>query len=65
MGKSHKARKLHVEITPANQARVDAYLDEYNSDRSRVTPRLKIAHVVNLALDEFLGERVGPPEQGE
>lgn len=61
MSKSHKPRKLHVEITPANQRRIEAFLEEYNSDPARVTPRFKISHVVNRALDEFLSERVGPP----
>jgi hypothetical protein len=48
------ARKLHVEITPANWHRIKEYMELYNADPDRVTPRYKPADVVNLALFEFL-----------
>jgi len=48
------ARKLHVEITPANWSRMKDYIDRYNGDPSRVTPRYKPADVINLALHQLL-----------
>ena len=48
------ARKLHVEITPANWSRMKDYIEGYNSDPSRVTPRFKPADVINLALHQML-----------
>ena len=48
------ARKLHVEISPANGHRLKEYLERYNDDPQRVTPRHKPADVINLALVEFL-----------
>ena len=47
------ARKLHVEITPANWRRMRDYIGAYNDDPRRVTPRYKPADVVNLALVSF------------
>ena len=51
------ARKLHVEITSANWTRMKAYIDAYNADPSRVTPKYKPADVVNLALHQLLKSR--------
>ena len=51
------AKKLHVEITPANWSRMKEYIDAYNSDRARVTPRYKPADVINLALHQLLKSR--------
>jgi hypothetical protein len=48
------AKKLHVEITPANWHRMKDYIEEYNSDLRRVTPRYKPADVINLALSQYL-----------
>jgi hypothetical protein len=48
------ANKLHVEITPANWHRMKDYLDGYNADLRRVTPRYKPADVINLALTRYL-----------
>lgn len=48
------AKKLHVEITPANWHRMKEYMDGYNADLSRVTPRFKPADVINLALHQYL-----------
>jgi hypothetical protein len=48
------AKKLHVEITPANWHRMKDYLEEYNADLRRVTPRYKPADVINLALNRYL-----------
>ncbi len=48
------AKKLHVEITHANWQRMKEYLDRYNSDPERITPRFKRADVINLALFGYL-----------
>jgi hypothetical protein len=53
------AKKLHVEITPANWHRMKDYMEEYNADPSRVTPRFKPADVINLALNQYLKTRKG------
>ena len=51
------AKKLHVEITPANWSRIKEYMELYNSDPERTTPRFKPADVINCALVEFLGRK--------
>jgi hypothetical protein len=51
------AKKLHVEITPANWHRMKDYVDGYNAHSSRVTPRFKPADVINLALNQYLKTR--------
>ncbi len=58
-GKSEKPRstKLHVEIPRANWERIEAYLKAYNEDAGRMTPKFKLAHVVNLALVQYLTGR--------
>jgi hypothetical protein len=48
------AKKLHVEITPANWHRMKEYLEQYNSDPRRITPRYKPADAINLALSRYL-----------
>ena len=48
------ARKLHVEITLSNWHRMKEYVDSYNDDPRRVTPRYKHADIINLALFEYL-----------
>lgn len=52
-----KTRKLHFELTPANNRRIEAYIDAYNKDPGRVTPKIKTADVVNRALDTWLSAR--------
>lgn len=52
-----KSGKLHVEIPRANWERIEAYVQAYNDDASRLTPRIKAAHVINLALVKFLEGR--------
>ena len=51
------AKKLHVEITPANWHRMKEYIEEYNADLRRMTPRYKPADVINLALSQYLKAR--------
>jgi hypothetical protein len=51
------AKKLHVEITPANWLRLKEYIAEYNADPRRVTPRYQPADVINLALLRHLKRR--------
>jgi hypothetical protein len=53
------AKKLHVEITPANWLRLKEYIAEYNAEPRRVTPRFKPADVINLALLKHLKTRQG------
>ncbi len=48
------AKKLHVEITPSNWHRMKDYIEAYNADAQRVTPRHKPADVINVALHEYL-----------
>jgi len=48
------ARKLHVEISPANWKRIKEYIQRYNDDPRRITPRYKPADVINLALAQYL-----------
>jgi len=53
------AKKLHVEITPANWRRMEKYIEGYNGNPHRVTPRYKPADVINLALFGYLKKRKG------
>lgn len=53
------AKKLHVEITPANWRRMEKYIEGYNTDPRRVTPRYKPTDVINLALFEYLKRKKG------
>lgn len=53
----HKDRKLHVDILPGNWTRLRTWVDRYNTDEDRVTPRIKVRHVVNQALDQYLSAR--------
>jgi len=46
--------KLHFELTPANNKRLEAYIDSYNRNPGRVTPKIKTADVVNQAMDTWL-----------
>ena len=48
------AKKLHLEITPANWSRLKAYIEAYNSAPTRITPRYKPADVINLAIHQLL-----------
>ena len=52
-----KPTKLHVEIPRANRERIEAYLKAYNEDEGRMTPKIKLAHVVNMALVQYLTGR--------
>ena len=52
-----KPGKLHVEIPRANWERIEAYLKAYNDDEGRMTPKLKLADVVNQALVHYLARR--------
>ena len=53
------AKKLHVEITPANWHRMKDYMEEYNADPARVSTRYKPADVINLALHQYLKTKKG------
>ena len=52
-----KAAKLHVELTHGNWERLKAYIERYNLDEARVTPKIKPAHAINQALVEYLSGR--------
>lgn len=63
-----KNRKLHFELTPANNRRLEEYIDSSNRSPSRVTSKIKTADVVNLALDRWLsahdpGSSIGKDEE--
>jgi hypothetical protein len=51
------AKKLHVELTPANWDRIKEYIELYNADPKRITPRFKPSDVINRALYEFLRDK--------
>ncbi len=53
----HKDRKLHVDILPGNWTRLRTWVDRYNADPDRITPRIKVRHVVNRALNRYLSAR--------
>jgi hypothetical protein len=48
-----------VEITPSNWHRMKKYIETYNTDERRVTPRYKPADVINIALLAYLKTRKG------
>ena len=48
------SRKLHVEIARGNWKRLAAFIEAYNRDPGRVTPKIKPAHVINDALARYL-----------
>lgn len=52
-----KSPKIHVEITAGNWQRLDAYIKNYNHSPERVTPKYKLADVVNAALLAYLQAR--------
>jgi hypothetical protein len=52
-----KAKKLHIEIMPANWGRLNDYIEEYNEDPERVTPKIKYGHVINEALRLYFKKR--------
>jgi hypothetical protein len=64
MRKAEKSPKQHFELSPANSRRLDEYLERYNGDPNRVTPRLKIGDVVNRAMDEWFARRPFAGEGG-
>ncbi len=47
-------KKINVEIAPGNQARLKAYMEEYNGRPDRKTPKVKYTDVLNRAIDQFL-----------
>jgi hypothetical protein len=56
--KSDKAKvseKLHVEIAAGNWKKMEEYIKDYNDSPSRVTPKIKLADVINQSLVKFLG----------
>ncbi len=53
------AKKLHLEITPANCERMKLFIEAYNGDTERVTPKYKPTDVVNLALYAYKNRRKG------
>ncbi len=63
-GKKGKSDKIHLEIAPGNWKRIEAYLVRYNASPTRMTPKFKIADVVNEALLEFLASRGSETSRG-
>ncbi len=60
-----KGRKQHFELSPANRHRLEVYMEWYNSDPSRVTPKWKTGDIVNKALDRWLSRHFDAPTQPE
>ena len=56
--------KQHFELSPANRRRLDDYLERFNTDPSRVSPKMKTADVVNRALDLWLRRHEGRADAG-
>ena len=52
-----KSTKLHLELPLANWERIQVHLKAYNEEEGRLTPKIKLAHVVNQALVQFLTGR--------
>jgi hypothetical protein len=52
-----KSAKLHLEIPQTNWGRVEAFIKAYNEDEGRMTPKIKVAHVINQALIQYLAGR--------
>jgi len=48
------SKKLHVEIARGNWKRLEKFIDDYNKDPERMTPKLKQADVINEALALYL-----------
>jgi hypothetical protein len=53
--KEKTSEKLHVEIAAGNWKKMEEYIKGYNDSPERVTPKIKIADVVNQALVKHLG----------
>jgi hypothetical protein len=52
--KKDKNKKLHFEVLPDNWDKINHYIESYNKDPKRVTPKIKYSHVVNEAIHLFL-----------
>jgi len=52
---SAESKKLHVEIARGNWKRLESYIDEFNKNPERMTPKMKQADVINKALAAYLG----------
>jgi hypothetical protein len=55
--KKEKTKKLHFEVLSINSIKMDKYIEDYNKDNLRVTPKIKYADVINKALDKYLTKR--------
>jgi hypothetical protein len=53
--KEKSSEKLHVEIAAGNWKKMEEYINGYNDSPNRVTPKIKIADVINQALVKYLG----------
>ncbi len=58
--KKSKDKKLHLEIMPKNERRIKEFIEEYNNNPGRITPCIKVPHVLNMAIFDFLEKRQVP-----
>jgi hypothetical protein len=65
MSKDSRSRKQHFELSPANRRGLEAYLDWYNGNPSRMTPKWKTGDVVNKALALWLAGHFADYASGE
>ncbi len=49
-----KAKKINVDIAPANWMKLKDYITAYNQRPDRITPVLKYTDIINEALDQYL-----------
>lgn len=56
--RADKSHKIHIEIAVGNWKRLGAYIDAYNEAPDRMTPKYKLADVINAALASYLARRV-------
>ena len=57
MSKSKKGKKLHLEMTRRNVESIKGAVDEYNRNPERLTPEIKIDHVINDVINGYLKSR--------
>ena len=54
-----ETKKVNIEIAPAVRRELDDYLDTYNKNPDRSTPKLNYTDIINDALKLFFDEKMG------
>ena len=57
MPKVKKGKKLHLEMTRRNVEILKNAVDVFNRNPERITPEIKIDHIINEALNSYLIKR--------